>query len=227
MNAYTRNCCTSDCREVNGCQGYAICEKCGKRFCGCELRDGKCEFCRWKDDHTCAECGNVIDEGEELDDEGLCGVCAAAHERTWAMTSGGMVMRAVLIGLSLVSFCCQGAINYDRLLDAVEMVESDRGATSWNTYQVRQIWLEDCKRIGLIGTDATIREIARDRSLMRRLVLGYWGFYGSQYRRTTGKPVTAEVLARIHNGGPTGWKKKATASYWRRVRKHYNKGGNN
>ena len=38
--------------------------------------------------------------------------------------------------------------------------------------------------------------------------------YGMHYERMTGQPVTLEVLARIHNGGPNGWKIKATIRYW-------------
>jgi len=33
-----------------------------------------------------------------------------------------------------------------------------------------------------------------------------------------GRPVTAEDIARIHNGGPNGYKNPATIKYWRKVR---------
>lgn len=46
---------------------------------------------------------------------------------------------------------------------------------------------------------------------MARLYLGYWG---GQYQKKTGKVPTDEVLARIWNGGPTGWREKATKRYW-------------
>ena len=43
--------------------------------------------------------------------------------------------------------------------------------------------------------------------------------YGRAYERATGRKVTPEVLARIHNGGPNGWKKKSTNKYWNRCKK--------
>ena len=45
----------------------------------------------------------------------------------------------------------------------------------------------------------------------------YLRHYGEVYKKETGKDPTVEVLARIHNGGPRGWKKEATRSYWARV----------
>ena len=47
------------------------------------------------------------------------------------------------------------------------------------------------------------------------LYLSYWG---EEYERTTGRPPTNEVYARLWNGGPTGWRKESTADYWDRVR---------
>jgi len=32
-----------------------------------------------------------------------------------------------------------------------------------------------------------------------------------------GRPVTIEDIARIHNGGPNGYKKDATIKYWKKV----------
>ncbi len=47
-----------------------------------------------------------------------------------------------------------------------------------------------------------------------RLYLIRWG---RRYERTTGKQATPEILAMVWNGGPTGYKKRATISYWLRV----------
>ena len=35
-----------------------------------------------------------------------------------------------------------------------------------------------------------------------------------------GRDPTPEDLARIHNGGPNGYKNKLTVKYWERVKKH-------
>ena len=43
--------------------------------------------------------------------------------------------------------------------------------------------------------------------------------YGRWYEVTQGKAPTLEVLARIYNGGPSGWRKKSTEAYWKKVRK--------
>ena len=32
-----------------------------------------------------------------------------------------------------------------------------------------------------------------------------------------GRPVTLEDIARIHNGGPNGYKKQSTIPYWKKV----------
>lgn len=47
----------------------------------------------------------------------------------------------------------------------------------------------------------------------------YWRYYGYRYKVITRKPVTYEVLARMHNGGPDGWKKASTLAYWYKVKK--------
>lgn len=52
----------------------------------------------------------------------------------------------------------------------------------------------------------------------RFIVFAYLYRYGRAYERETKKPVTLEVLARIHNGGPDGWKKEATKKYWLKIK---------
>ena len=56
-----------------------------------------------------------------------------------------------------------------------------------------------------------------------RVVKAYWGRYAraAAGRLSRGKGTLADVerVARIHNGGPKGHKKKATEKYWRKVLK--------
>ena len=40
---------------------------------------------------------------------------------------------------------------------------------------------------------------------------------GERYQKRTGRAPTMEVLARMYNGGPSGWKHLNTVAYWRRV----------
>ena len=44
----------------------------------------------------------------------------------------------------------------------------------------------------------------------------YLQYYGKEYKEHTGKPPSDEVLARIWNGGPTGYRKHRTKRYWTR-----------
>ena len=43
------------------------------------------------------------------------------------------------------------------------------------------------------------------------------GIYATEKR--LGRPVTDQDRARIHNGGPNGWKSPATIGYWSKVKK--------
>jgi len=96
---------------------------------------------------------------------------------------------------------------------------------SYGIYQIRRQYLEDVMRI----TDSdyvlklwgkrtlTLRDI-RDPVVSRWVVRRYLEYYGWVYEQRTGNVATDEVYARMHNGGPTGWKKSATQDYWYSVR---------
>jgi hypothetical protein len=45
----------------------------------------------------------------------------------------------------------------------------------------------------------------------------YMQRYATKYR--LGREPTLEDMARIHNGGPNGWKKESTKPYWEKVKK--------
>ena len=50
-------------------------------------------------------------------------------------------------------------------------------------------------------------------SYAEKVILSYWKKYASA-------EASWEHLARIHNGGPNGYKKQETAKYWQKVSKH-------
>ena len=109
------------------------------------------------------------------------------------------------------------------LFAAIAQVESDNGATSDNVYQLQSLYVHDCNRIVVERLRrAPLRTYAEsdrfDRVQSERMIREYLEHYGERYRRLTGKTPTAEVLARIHNGGPNGWRKEATAVYWEKVK---------
>lgn len=125
-----------------------------------------------------------------------------------------------------------------QLLTAIEQVESDRGATSKNLYQIRRVYVDDVNRIQewnerkgdmIVGTlpRFTYEDVtSRDKS--REMIRIYWAFYGDIYTRTTGKPLSYEVLARMHNGGgENGWRRACTVPYWGKVKRELEKAGVN
>ena len=105
------------------------------------------------------------------------------------------------------------------LFAAIAEVESENGKTSNNVYQLTISYVVDVNSIRINKGQSWFYFIDRvDRAKSKRMMLTYWRHYGEQYRRTTGKTPTAEVLARIHNGGPDGWKNPATHKYWQKVK---------
>lgn len=54
----------------------------------------------------------------------------------------------------------------------------------------------------------------------KRVFARYMERYATQ--RRLGRPVTDQDRARIWNGGPNGYKKRATLGYWNKVRKELN-----
>ncbi len=58
-------------------------------------------------------------------------------------------------------------------------------------------------------------EDAFDRITSIKIFAAYMERYATPER--LGRKVTAEDIARIHNGGPNGWKKESTEKYWYKV----------
>ena len=97
----------------------------------------------------------------------------------------------------------------------------DKGAAV-GVYQLHRGYIKDVNRI--YGTRFT-PEDRWDPIKSHQIVRLYLAHYGRVYTRVTGKPVTCETLARIHNGGPKGWRKSATGSYWAKVQQEMKGGG--
>lgn len=110
--------------------------------------------------------------------------------------------------------CC--TVTTDQLIDAIAVVESNRGATSANVYQLKPIYVADVNRI--TGQSITHEQAIGDDAVARACIEAYWEYYGARVERLSGRTATAEDLARIHNGGPDGWRKASTLPYWRKVR---------
>ena len=103
-------------------------------------------------------------------------------------------------------------------LDAVAVVESngkdsavgDNG-NALGRYQIWEIYWHDaveyCPELGGRYKDVTTKEYAE------RIVVAYLMRYGRKFIADN----DLQSLARIHNGGPKGYKAKATLKYWRKV----------
>ena len=99
---------------------------------------------------------------------------------------------------------------------AIAQVESQCGKTSDNVYQIKDIYIRDVNRMLPSVRFTYGAKFLRGASESAMRI--YWEHWGRHYQEKTGMPVSYEVLARIHNGGPLGWKKPETLAYWRNVR---------
>lgn len=103
-------------------------------------------------------------------------------------------------------------------LDAVSVVESngkdsavgDNG-NALGRFQIWEIYWKDaveyCPELGGRYKDVTTKEYAE------RIVVAYLMRYGRKFIADN----DLQSLARIHNGGPKGYKAKATLKYWKKV----------
>jgi hypothetical protein len=104
----------------------------------------------------------------------------------------------------------------EQLLDAIAQVESgnrdyppgsnDNGR-ALGRYQIhRAYWQDGCQYLGVDWPYSDAVDANKARQVVRA------------YLRRYGKGKTIEQLARLHNGGTTGHKKKSTLKYWVKVK---------
>lgn len=87
---------------------------------------------------------------------------------------------------------------------------------AYGQLQIHPGYIECVNRIA--GTSFTHKD-AFHPVKSRYMTVVYIRHYGARYKRITGREPTMEVLARIHNGGPDGWKKESTDVYWNKVKR--------
>ena len=129
-----------------------------------------------------------------------------------------MILSSLLLCVSLsTSPACS-----DELLDAICQVESacDPSAVgdNGNAIGAYQIWKSYWK--DAVEYDPSIGGTYKDcynKEYSEKIVKAYFARYATEKR--LGRKVTDEDRARIHNGGPNGYKKKATEKYWKKIRK--------
>ena len=108
------------------------------------------------------------------------------------------------------------------LLHAIHMVETGGrlgpikgdGGAALGPLQIHRACWQDANLPGKY-------EDVADLAYAKRVFAAYMARYATE--RRLGRPVTDEDRARIWNGGPNGYKKRATLKYWEKVRKVMNK----
>ena len=114
------------------------------------------------------------------------------------------------------------ALPSQKLFAAIRQVESGGddplskivgdGGLSRGPYQIsRAYWRDACEHGGM---DWSYETYVWNRARCEHVMRCYWSRYGA---------TTDEQRARMHNGGPTGPRKRATLTYWKKVRKQFRK----
>jgi len=107
----------------------------------------------------------------------------------------------------------------DKVLSAMRVVESnnnpDAVGDSGNAIGIYQIW-ESYWKDGSTGIGGNYKDCF-NADYADKIVRRYMKRYATEKR--LGREVTMEDIARIHNGGPNGYKKQSTKKYWDKVQK--------
>jgi hypothetical protein len=125
-----------------------------------------------------------------------------------------------LLGVSVAITSLAQADVPRRLLDAIRIVESGGndnavgdGGNAIGPYQIwKNYWKDAVEHEPSIGGKY---EDCFDQKYAEKIVNAYMDRYAIP--RRLGHEPTFEDIARIHNGGPNGHKKKATIPYWDKV----------
>ena len=132
-----------------------------------------------------------------------------------------------LLILLLVSYSGKSEEIISKILPSITLIESggksnaigDRGKAK-GILQIWKITVDDVNRI--YKTNYKHNDCFNPR-VSEEIFRKYLTFWGKQYTKRTGKKVTPEILARIWNGGPFGYRKKATLHYVRKFSIQYKK----
>ena len=120
----------------------------------------------------------------------------------------------------------------DELFNAIRQVETGGerdpryavgdGGTSFGPYQIRRNYYFDAVQHNPHLQDGGKRFQsvmgAGSYAYSERVIQAYMDRYATE--RRLGHPATDEDIARIHNGGPNGYRRHSTLKYWRKVEAH-------
>ena len=112
-----------------------------------------------------------------------------------------------------------------KLLNAICEVESGCDSTAVGddkkaigAYQIWKVyWIDAIEHDPSIGGEY---EDCYNKEYAEKIIFSYWDRYATK-KRLGHEPID-EDLARIHNGGPNGYKKDATLKYWNKIKKELN-----
>ncbi len=110
----------------------------------------------------------------------------------------------------------------DKFFDAIWAVESNRrenppdgdGGKAIGPYQIHECYFKDAKEFNPYEIDFEYQD-CRKKHLAEAVIREYM----KRYAKEAWDNHDFQTLARIHNGGPKGHKKKATLAYWEKVSK--------
>jgi hypothetical protein len=132
-------------------------------------------------------------------------------------------MRLIVILLFTIYPCLANINeNIDNLIPALIKIESggdlnaigDNGK-AFGQLQIWEIVIKDVNRV--YKTNYKHKDAFYYYNSIEICVL-YLNFWGKNYKRKTGNDPSLEVLSKIWNGGPFGYKKKSTNKYWIKVK---------
>lgn len=126
----------------------------------------------------------------------------------------------VTLTICLTSLCLSAKDIYSAIAE-VESHSNDNAVNirenAVGRYQIRPIYVRDVNRIS--GRSYALAD-RTDPVKALEMVKIYTGHYCSIYSKRTGKPISAEMIARCHNGGAVrGITKKSTEKYWKKVKR--------
>tara|TARA_R100001443_G_scaffold14168_1_gene24081 strand:- start:286 stop:726 length:441 start_codon:yes stop_codon:yes gene_type:complete len=140
-------------------------------------------------------------------------------------------MRHILTAILLLAPVASAQYGWRDALDAIKQVETGNGSgigvkgdggRAAGPLQIHRIYHIDAAERDRSLTD--YQRCLTDRAYSERVVRAYMRRYcRSQAARLDAGTATlhdVERVARCHNGGPKGYRKKATLGYWHKVRSH-------
>ena len=108
------------------------------------------------------------------------------------------------------------------LIDALIQVESNGNVEAvgdnGKAFGCLQIWNIVIQDVNRIYKTRYKHKDAFNKNKSKQICRLYLTYWGKHYERVTHNKITYEILARIWNGGPKGYRKFQTIAYWNKVR---------